>query len=92
MRIDLNPGNGVRETQVAKPELRQESINRTARGPQPAAEFATSVGKLASAALSAPDVREVRVNELRTRIDTENYRVGAHDLASSMLEQLRIVG
>jgi anti-sigma28 factor (negative regulator of flagellin synthesis) len=90
MRIDLNAGSGVGEAQFAPTELQRSGAGRASSGDPGSVEFKTSVGKLAEAALSAPEVREANVQALPAQVDSGTYHVSNQDIASSLLEQLRV--
>jgi flagellar biosynthesis anti-sigma factor FlgM len=91
MRIDLNPGTGVGKTQTAQTTRSRPNAASTAGTDESRfAESETSVGKLAAAALNAPEVRLAKVQELKAQIHAGTYQVSAEQVAASMLEQMRV--
>ncbi|HTJ88357.1 MAG TPA: flagellar biosynthesis anti-sigma factor FlgM [Terriglobales bacterium] len=90
MRVDLNSGGAIAES--AGPKSAQ-SRSHAAGGPaSDNSEFSAneaSVTSLAAAALHAPEVRTAKVEALRTAIATGTYHVSPHQIAASIVEQLR---
>jgi negative regulator of flagellin synthesis FlgM len=91
MRIDLNPGNGVQETQAGEAGATRPSASKSAQANEVQfAESNSSVGKLAAAALNAPEVRHAKVEALRTQIAAGTYQVSSRHVADSVIEQMRM--
>jgi flagellar biosynthesis anti-sigma factor FlgM len=96
MRVDLNAGAAIPEsatqksdssrTHAAEGEKREagKSSNDGSLSPNEA-----SLTSLAAAALHAPEVRTARVEALRTEIAAGNYHVSPHQIAASIVDQLR---
>ena len=92
MRIDLNPGSGVEQPQSQKPELQRSSADARARGAESGpVQFETGVGKLRESALNSPEVRQAKVDALKTQLDSGTYHASNHRVAGAVLEQLRRV-
>jgi flagellar biosynthesis anti-sigma factor FlgM len=89
MRIDLNPGNGVPETQAGQAGKAHPNLPAAAGEPG-FAENNSSVGKLAAAALNVPDVRQAKVAALRAQLAAGNYKVSSQQVAGALLEQMRV--
>lgn len=49
-----------------------------------------SVSSLASVALQAPEVRRGKVEALREQLSSGGYQVSSHQIAASIMEQLRV--
>src|SRR5215472_9880200 len=96
MRVDLNAGSAVPENilensaQSNKPARAGSiEVNKTN---EEASRFSTGeagVSTVASVALNAPEVRQARVETLREQIASGNYAISSHEIAASILEQLR---
>ena len=97
MRVDLNAGNAIPEsatqksggsrTHAAEGEKGAEAGKSSNDGP-----FSPNEARLtwlAAAALHAPEVRTARVEALRTEIAAGNYHVSPHQIAASIVDQLR---
>lgn len=92
MRIDLNPGSGIEQTEAQKPELQRSNAEaRSSSANFGPVQFETSVGKLTESALSSPEVRQAKVDALKTQVNAGTYRVSEHSIAGAVLEQLRRV-
>ena len=92
MRIDLNPGSGIEQTQSQQSELQRSNAEaRSSSANFGPVQFETGVGKLAESALSTPEVRQAKVEALKSQIDAGTYRVSDHSVAGALLDQLRRV-
>ena len=93
MRIDLNTGAAVsgshaEKTASSHPTQSSAGQNDHSR----VSEGETSVGKLETAALNSPEVRSEKVQALRLQLQSGTYQVSPAQVASSILEQLRVHG
>jgi flagellar biosynthesis anti-sigma factor FlgM len=87
MRVDLTAGSAIPERGAEKSGASRSSAANPASN-----EFAAheaSVSSLAAAALHAPEVRAAKVEGLRTQIASGSYHVPSHQVAASIVDQLR---
>jgi flagellar biosynthesis anti-sigma factor FlgM len=87
MRVDLNAGSAIPENGAEKSGASRSSAGNAARNGFAAHE--ASVSSLAAAALHAPEVRTAKVAGLRTQIAAGSYHVPSHQIAASIVDQLR---
>ena len=91
MRIDLNAGLPLEHASSSK----AQNSRLVSRDNGEAAAAASNVSdkstvrELASIALNAPEIRMPKVEALRASISSGQYRVGAGEIAASLLEELR---
>lgn len=97
MRIDLNSNInsniGAAETGLEKSAgARSGSANSAAQSAAQAefSEAGTTVSRLAAAALSAPDVRQEKVQALQSQVQSGNYHVVSAQIAASLLDQIHV--
>ncbi len=94
MRIDLNR---ISLEQISQSKIEREDQARKASGKGPAAPNvedkaslsvdALSVSSLAAQALSAPSVRQDKVDALRQAVQSGEYKPDAEKTAQAILEQ-----
>jgi flagellar biosynthesis anti-sigma factor FlgM len=91
MRIDLNSNTAASGAHVerAMPSHAAHPNSVQKNAPQ-VAESDANVGKLAAAALNAPEARTERVQSLQSQIKAGTYHVSAEQVAHSMLQQMRL--
>ena len=90
MRIDLNPGNVVPDSKLEKNG--SEPMTAPA-GAKDESRFSLSdapASALAAGALNAPETRTQTVEALRSQIHAGTYQVSSNQVASSVLEQMRV--
>jgi flagellar biosynthesis anti-sigma factor FlgM len=90
MRVDLNGDSAIAESASQKSAIGHSHV--AARANSKNSEFSAheaSVTSLAAAALHAPDVRTVKIEALRTQIASGSYHVSSHQIAASIVDQLR---
>ena len=93
MRIDLNPASGVHETESRETGSTRPSAAKGAQSEEVGfAGSDNSIGKLAAAALNAPEVRHAKVEALRAQIASGSYQVSSKRIADSVVDQLRVRG
>ena len=91
MRIDLDSNSIVSGGHVEKAaSSHAPNAERVQKDTSRVAESDANVGKLAAEALNAPETRTQKVQELQSQIKAGTYHVSAHQVAKSMLEQMRI--
>jgi flagellar biosynthesis anti-sigma factor FlgM len=74
-----------------KTEAPRASASARAAGDEaPFASLEAGVSTHAASALQAPEVRSGKVEALRAQIASGAYRVEPHQIADSILEQLRV--
>lgn len=90
MRIDLNSGIGTTETSLEKSAgaRRATPAGQNAVEPEFSAAGA-SVTSLTATALSAPEIRQEKVQALQAQVQSGNYHISAKQIAASMLDQVR---
>jgi flagellar biosynthesis anti-sigma factor FlgM len=90
MRVDLNVGSAVAESASSKSAKPHSHV--AAGTNSNSSEFSTtevSVTSLAAVALHTPEVRTDKVEALRTQIASGSYHVPSHQIAASIVDQLR---
>lgn len=91
MRIDLNSGAAVNGSHIERAQSSPPAQSGTTRSEQAKiSENQVSVGKLATAALSAPEVRADRVEALQSQLQSGTYHASPAQVAGAMLEQMRV--
>jgi flagellar biosynthesis anti-sigma factor FlgM len=91
MRIDLNSDTAVSGAHAEKASSSHAAqISTVQKNSSQVTESEASVGKLAAAALSAPEVRSEKIASLQKQINAGTYQVSADQVAGSMLEQMRV--
>jgi len=90
MRVDLNVGSATTPDSVT-PKSAATRLHGGEGGSSSSglASQAARVNSLAAAALNAPEVRDAKVEALRTQIAAGKYSVSPHQIAASMVDQLR---
>ena len=91
MRIDLNSSATVSGSQLEKTSSPPPSHTSASQSePSQLHESQASVGKLATAALSAPEVRTEKVQALQSQLQSGTYQVSAQQVAGSIVDQMRV--
>ncbi|HET9365420.1 MAG TPA: flagellar biosynthesis anti-sigma factor FlgM [Candidatus Angelobacter sp.] len=92
MRVDLTAGATISGPQTEKTSspVAPASASRSAQTHLP--ESDASVGKLETVALNSPEVRNEKVQALRSQLQSGTYQVSPAQVADSILEQLRVRG
>jgi negative regulator of flagellin synthesis FlgM len=92
MRIDLS--NSTAAELASELSSQQVSAQNTAKADQIAVEDhatltsdSTSVGSLTATALNSPAVRQDKVDNLRTAVDSGQYKVDPGKIAASILDE-----
>ena len=93
MRIDLNTStaaveNSHIEKATQSPHAGQSGNLQSTQ--TRVSEIDAKVGQLATAAMSAPEVRNEKVQALKSELQSGTYQVSAKQIAGSMLEQMRV--
>jgi negative regulator of flagellin synthesis FlgM len=93
MRINLNAGMGTAETSLDK-SASARAPGAVAQAPAESQFSANqaNVSSLLSTALAAPEVRQEKVDALKAQLVSGTYRVSSQQIASSMLEAMRVPG
>jgi flagellar biosynthesis anti-sigma factor FlgM len=87
MRVDLNGGSAIAES--ASQKSTQSRSHAATGANNNSSTHEAGATSLAAAALHAPEVRTAKVEGLRTQIAAGNYHVSAHQIAASIVDQLR---
>jgi flagellar biosynthesis anti-sigma factor FlgM len=88
MRVDLGVGSAIPQDAVQK-GARAHSHELGKRGETRFSNRDASLTSLAAAALNAPEVRAAKVEGLREKIASGSYHVSSHQIAASIVDQLR---
>ncbi len=89
MRIDLNAGNTVPESNLER-NAAPHANSAAAQDESRISLSDTSVSTLAAGALNAPETRTQKVEALRLQIQAGTYQVSPHQVAGAVLEQMRV--
>lgn len=90
MRIDLNTNAAVSGAHLEKTQSSRGGQASSTQKQPASSESDISVGKLAAAVLSAPEVRSEKVQALQSQIQSGTYHVSSSQVSASMLEQMRV--
>jgi flagellar biosynthesis anti-sigma factor FlgM len=91
MRIDLNSDAAISGSHIERAQSSTVAPGGAARSEQAQiSESHASVGKLATVALSALEVRTDKVQALESKLRSGTYNVSSAQIAGSMLEQMRV--
>ena len=95
MRVDLNGGNIVPSEIERSPGTGSGHRVDGAKAETGTADSRFSAGEgsvssLATVALRAPEVRRGKVEALREQLSSGGYQVSSHQIAASIMEQLRV--
>lgn len=90
MRIDLNSSAAASGAHVEKATPSHAAHASTVHENPRVAESDANVGKLAAAALNAPEVRTEKVQALQSQTKAGTYHISAEQVAHSMLQQMRV--
>jgi flagellar biosynthesis anti-sigma factor FlgM len=89
MRVDLGVGSAIPQDAVQKgASAHSHELGKT-RGETRFSNRDASLTSLAAAALNAPEVRAAKVEGLREKIASGSYHVSSHQIAASIVDQLR---
>lgn len=91
MRVDLNAGSAIPESATQKSGASRSNAAEAGSSNEGwVSPMEAGVTSLAAAALHAPEVRTAKVEALRSEIEAGNYHVSPHQIAASIMEQLRM--
>jgi flagellar biosynthesis anti-sigma factor FlgM len=92
MRIDLNSATSISGSQVEKTSSSHSTHTGAVTNSDKSqfSESDLSVGKLTAAALNSPEARTEKVQSLRSQLESGNYQISASQIASSVLDQMRL--
>lgn len=94
MRIDSNSNFAATEANLQKSGSARSASSLSAAASDPA-EFSSKQAKessLAATVLASPDVRQEKVQALRTQVQSGTYHVASAQIAASLLEQAHSMG
>lgn len=97
-RINLNGGGEVEARRTGRLEAERLTEGgavpqTTTAGTKPAADSisvsgrAAEIGELTNKTLQLPEIREERVEQLRTQVQSGNYRPSAENIADALLKE-----